>query len=100
MDRYQYNKKLFDENNKQYISTMLLVDIPLADDDIYILAHVGSRLDIIADNYYGDQSMWYILGHVNNIYNTLYIKEETQLRIPSLESINNFIANTIIQNNF
>jgi len=100
MDRYQYNKILIDENNKKYFSTNILPNFPNSEDDTYIITYKGMRLDIVSYNYYGDSTMWWIIASINNNYDSIYIKEEKQLRIPSLESINNYIANIISENNF
>ncbi len=100
MDRYKYNKILIDENNKKYYSTNILPNLPNSEDDVYIMAYKGMRLDIVSSIYYDDTSLWWIIASINNNYDSIYIKEEKQIRIPSIESINNYIINIINENGF
>lgn len=91
--RYENNeiKKTFD--GKQVYRSKIYPNIPLRDDDVYIITETGDRLDTLAYQYYKDQTLWWIIATANNIHNApLGIKDGTILRIPS-----NYIE---IQRNF
>ena len=65
-------------------------------DDVYIITVIGDRLDILADEYYGDPSLWWYIALANSILPTSYaIEPNTRLRIPpkysnSSQTIRNF----------
>ena len=56
----------------------------------------GDRYDILANQYYSDSSLWWIISTANNnvVQNSLYLPEGTQIRIPAdfNSAINNFEA--------
>ncbi len=60
-------------------------EIPLSENDIYVYTTQGDRYDILALNYYGDSSLWWIIASANpNIgLSTLVIPEGVQIRIPN-----------------
>jgi len=93
MSRYENNpiKKLKD--GREVYRSKIYTDIPLRNDDVYVVTQTGDRLDLLAYEYYRDQSLWWIIASANNIHNAqLGIKEGTILRIPQ-----NYIQ---IQSNF
>lgn len=72
--------------------------VELSEYDNYIITTVGDRLDLIAFDYYGDTSLWWIIATANDLPgNSLYPAVGTQLRVPAnyaqviqdFESINN-----------
>lgn len=60
-------------------------EIPLSENDIYVYTTQGDRYDVLALNYYGDSSLWWIIASANpNIgLSTLVIPEGVQIRIPN-----------------
>jgi hypothetical protein len=93
MSRYRNNpiKKLKD--GREVYRSKIYPDIPLKNDDVYVVTQTGDRLDLLAYEYYRDQSLWWIIASANNIHNAqLGLKEGTILRIPQ-----NYIQ---IQSNF
>ena len=93
MSRYENNpiKKLKD--GREVYRSKIYPDIPLKNDDVYVVTQTGDRLDLLAYEYYKDQSLWWIIASANNIHNAqLGIREGTILRIPQ-----NYIQ---IQSNF
>jgi hypothetical protein len=93
MSRYENNpiKKLKD--GREVYRSKIYPDIPLRNDDVYVVTQTGDRLDLLAYEYYKDQSLWWIIASANNIHNAqLGLKEGTILRIPQ-----NYIQ---IQSNF
>lgn len=53
-------------------------------DDIYLISTLGDRFDILAQEYYNDSSLWYIIAAANPTLrrDTLLIEPGIQLRIP------------------
>jgi hypothetical protein len=102
MNRYQpipINKI----DNKPVYQTTKYPEIPLSDNDIYVYASQGDRFDILANQYYGDQSLWWIISIANTAVagttlpsdlpqDSLVIPEGTQIRIPAnyAEVLNSF----------
>ena len=82
------------ESKKQYLESTIYPIIKASDTDLYIISEKGDRLDLLANKYYGDQTMWWIIATANNINDaTFYVQPGIQLRIPSdLTSISNNLA--------
>ena len=72
--------------------------IPLSSTDIYLITVDGDRLDLLADQYYGNKDLWWIISsaNVDLPQNSLYIPNGTQLRIPI--EVNNILASYDILN--
>ena len=80
MARYDTSKK-FIRNRKYYYGTSDLPIIQHADDDILLIATSGDRCDLIANQIYGDPSLWWFVASVNGLkFNN--IVPGTQLRVP------------------
>ena len=84
MNRYE-NTKLVQKtkNNTKIISrtTTIYSNIPESDDDIYIITQNGDRLDLLANTYYNDSSLWWYIAKANGL-KVMNIPEGTSLRIP------------------
>jgi len=90
--RYTYTKKLVtNETKKQYLESTIYPKIKPTDNDMYIITTSTDRLDVLANKYYGDKNLWWIIAVANNLNDaTLHIEEGRQLRIPSNISGINF----------
>jgi hypothetical protein len=66
-------------------------DIPISDTDQYVITVLGDRLDLLAQDIYGDVSLWWILASANSLPgDSLVPPIGAQLRIPSdIQSIVN-----------
>jgi hypothetical protein len=84
MNRYQKIPIIKNSQGISYYRDNKYPEIPLSVNDIYIVASDGDRFDMIANQYYGDPSLWWVISIANpNIpQNSLYIPLETQIRIP------------------
>ena len=51
--------------------------------DIYLLAQEGDRLDNLANEFYGDPTLWWFIARINHL-NTMNIPAGTSLRMPAL----------------
>ena len=62
--------------------TTIYSSIPETDSDIYVITQHGDRLDNIAFQFYGDQSLWWYIAKANNL-TFMTIPIGTSLRIPA-----------------
>ena len=53
----------------------------LRDDDILLIATAGDRCDLIANQIYGDPTLWWFIATVNGLKSN-NITAGTQLRVP------------------
>lgn len=82
--RYQNTtiKKTSNSPEPMY-SNNVYPDIPVVDGDYYVISTLGDRLDIMAKNYYGDESFWWVIASANSLPgDSLYPPVGAQLRIP------------------
>lgn len=83
MGRYQLNNRKKLNDGRVVYQTRIYTKIPKSDRDIYIVTQTGDRLDTLAYQFYGDQSLWYIIASANNIHDPSFAVEDgTTLRIP------------------
>ena len=90
MGRYQQIERIKSEGKKEFsgrimYTTVKYPSIPFSNTDIYVYAEEGDRYDQLANTYYGDPSLWWIISIANdNLYqNSLTPPVGTQIRIPS-----------------
>jgi phage tail protein X len=89
MNRYQQIPKEKVRGNLVY-RTSRYPEVPLSENDIYVYTTQGDRFDILAQQYYNDSSLWWVISIANNnIFNqnSLVIPEGIQIRIPSNPSL-------------
>lgn len=93
-NRYKNIKSLVSNNGFRYRSNAVYPDIPESDRDIYVVTSVGDRYDKLAQQYYGDSTLWWIIATANSSSNrsNLIPTPGTQIRIPynKQEVINSF----------
>jgi len=90
-------------NGKEVYRTSRYPEIPLNENDIYVYTTQGDRFDVLAQQYYSDSSLWWIISIANTgtagtslasdlSQNTLVIPQGIQIRIPynPLEILNEF----------
>jgi len=81
--RYENNKIQKLKDGRRVFRTRLYPDIPKSDKDIYIVTQTGDRMDALANQFYGDVSLWWIIATANNIHDALFaVPDGTTLRIP------------------
>jgi len=64
--RYKNTKKII-KNGKRVYSTTFYPRIPLQDSDVDVVVSRGQRLDTLANEYYGDTSLWWIISKANGL---------------------------------
>ncbi len=62
--------------------TTIYSTIPETDNDIYVITQHGDRLDNLAFQFYGDQSLWWYIAKANYL-SFMTIPTGTSLRIPA-----------------
>ena len=102
MNRYQSIPTTIVDKKPVYQTTKY-PEVPLSDNDIYVYTVQGDRFDTLAQQYYGDQSLWWIISITNTAVagtslpadfpqDSLVIPEGNQIRIPVnyVDVINSF----------
>ena len=68
----------------KYLTSKILHLKPSTDDQ-YIISRDGDRLDLIANDIYGDEKYWFIIAAANNLgKGTFEIPAGLQIRLPRL----------------
>jgi len=81
--RYQTTKIKKSKEGFRTYTTTYYPNIPISDSDTFILAKEGSRLDSLANEYYGDTKLWWVLAKSNGIRGKIALKAGELIRIPS-----------------
>lgn len=82
--RYQnIQQTKYEATGSQYYVNNIYPDIPLSNEDNYVITVLGDRLDLLAFDFYGDTSFWWVIASANALPgDSLYLEPGTQLRIP------------------
>ena len=84
MNRYSSIDKYRTQQGKLIRTNAIYPDIPETSDDIYIISTAGDRYDVLAREYYGDQTLWWIIASANNSEKaSLVLEPGVQIRIPA-----------------
>lgn len=54
-------------NGKKVLKTNIPQTIEKRDDDIYIITQESDRLDLLANEFYNDSRLWWIIAQANNL---------------------------------
>jgi phage tail protein X len=93
MNRYQNIPKTKIDGKLVY-QTSRYPEVPLSENDIYVYTTQGDRFDTLAQQYYKDSSLWWVISIANTgnagagtlvslPQSTLVIPPGIQIRIPS-----------------
>ena len=80
MSRYKNTTKKR-KNKKSYYGTTMYYKVPKKNSDSYFIATEGDRCDNLAQRFYNNSSLWWVIAKVNNL-KTMNIPVGTSLRIP------------------
>jgi nucleoid-associated protein YgaU len=85
MNRYDNTTILKTQQDRPYIKGKYYPNIPLSESDVYVITTVGDRLDSLANSYYNNNTLWWVIAMANNnvTKGALYPEPGTQLRIPT-----------------
>ena len=82
--RYKNNIIKKDKNNVRYYTPRIIPNVPIKDTDIFIYPLYGDRFDTLAQRYYEDSSLWWIIAKANEIgIGKIAPSPEEKLRIPT-----------------
>ena len=84
-DRTPHITILSDNSSRRYYKPLKYPPIPLDIDDIYVITTVGDRLDLLANQFYGDVRLWWIISsaNMNEIRRDSFaLKPGIEIRIP------------------
>ena len=79
-------KKIKKPNSKRYFKPLVYPNIPLSIDDFYVTTTVGDRLDLLANQFYNDVRLWWVIAIANRdiIKRDSYsLKTGLEIRIPT-----------------
>ncbi len=84
MNRYQNIPIIKTSTGIRYYKDNKYPRIPLSVNDIYVITTDGDRFDTLANQYYTDSSLWWVISIANESLpqNSLFIPLGTQIRIP------------------
>jgi len=88
MNRYKGINTYRTETGTRLKTNTIYPNIPESADDIYLISNAGDRYDILAREYYGDQTLWWVIASANNSQKaSLAIEPGVQIRIPADKSL-------------
>ena len=87
MDRYKSIKKIKDVDTlvNKY-ETVTYPTFNRREDDIYIISKIGDRLDLLANDFYGNSRYWWVISRSNPgkiKSDSFFIDPGLQIRIPN-----------------
>ena len=85
-NRTQYILQNKNIQGKRYYKPLRYPPISLSSNDIYILTTIGDRLDTLADQFYNDVRLWWIITNANPDIvrrDSYSLKPNLEVRIPS-----------------
>ena len=86
MSRYNNTRVKFKKEYGRVYSYTMYPKIPIKNSDIFITPKYGVRLENLANKYYQDTSLWWIIAQANGIKGFTALTTENfkgQLRIPT-----------------
>ena len=93
MSRYNATRIKRNKDLNRVYSYTIYPKIPLKNSDIFIKPSYGTRLELLANEYYKDPTLWWIIAQANGIKGFTALTTENfkgQLRIPTeIQSILN-----------
>jgi hypothetical protein len=83
-NRYSNIPTILKTGKGKVYESVLLPNVDATDSDIVVMTVQGDRLDLLANEYYQDPSMWWVIALKNDMTEIdLSMKEGIILRIPS-----------------
>lgn len=98
MSRYATAKVLRETNGKRRLSSLIVPTPSRTADDVFIQITSPDRLDKLAQTFYGDSKLWYVIAAANGLgKGSWMVPGEIILRIPNINNIQNTINNANIE---
>ena len=80
--RYNKSRLFKGDNGKQYLNRIEYPVIPIRDSDIFIRGIFGQTFMNLANKYYGDKDLWWIVARANQQAESIYMIPGKEYRIP------------------
>ena len=82
--RYLNTPITFDRKGKRFYTNPIYPEIPVNENDIYVITTGTDRYDTLALQFYQDSSLWWVIASANNSKtDSLAVQQGVQLRIPA-----------------
>lgn len=82
-DRYSRASVRTDEDDNRFFETTMLPEIERSPEDLIITTGTGERLDRLADRFYDDPSLWWVIAAANGLgRGDFTVPANIQLRVP------------------
>ena len=82
--RYKNNRILRDRDGIRYYKPRIIPNIPIKDTDIFVYPIYGDRFDTMAQRYYENSNLWWIIAKANEISDGRISPDPlSKLRIPT-----------------
>jgi len=92
MGRYSTARVQRDPEETRKLSTVIIPTVPLSNGDVYIQTTSVERLDKLANIFYEDSSLWWIIAAANGLGKGSYtVPQNTRLRIPPVSGVQKVI---------
>ena len=65
--RYDSAKVRKDKNGTRYYKPTVVPNVPIKDSDIFVYPIYGDRFETIAQRYYNDSTLWWIIAKANEL---------------------------------
>jgi len=92
MSRYNLTNQIKDANGVRKSASWIFPVPPTSTSDTYITTTTPDRLDKLANDFYGDSQLWWIIASANGLgKGTLIVPENITIRIPEKSGIDEFI---------
>lgn len=84
MSRTRFYKTKKRNDGKQQYRSFVFPTFEESSDDIVIEISEYTRLDVLAEQFFDDASLWWVIAVYNNLSEpSLYVSDQTYLRIPN-----------------
>jgi hypothetical protein len=73
-------------NKRRYYKNIEYPVIPVSSNDVYIISKMGDRLDLLANDFYNDPQLWWVISRANPDKinrDSFFIDSGLQIRIPT-----------------
>jgi hypothetical protein len=82
-----FNKRIRrNHQGKRYLKALIYPEIPESIEDIYIITTSNDRLDLLANDFYNDSNLWWVISNANPNKvrrDSLRLEDNLEIRIPS-----------------
>ena len=92
MNRYRDTTTILDNKGRRKKASIIYPIPPLTSADTYIRTTTVERIDLLANKFYGDLTLWWVIAAANGLgKGSLYVPADSIIRIPDASTINTLI---------